>query len=147
MRAVKERAAELVGLQQRFAGRLVGHLEALIENEVGARHPSAGRFVHARPAANISATLYVGTEAPAQADWCVGDKNRFSKRGELRLYAQQVIHQKLLRFEQLLQWLAKCDPARLETVGKARASRLSHSAQRVVDKLISRVSVASLGRW
>jgi len=51
MRAVKERAAELAALQQRFAGRLVGHLEALIENEVGVCYASAGRFVLTQPAA------------------------------------------------------------------------------------------------
>jgi len=96
---------------------------------------------------DMSLTPCTATEAPAQADWCVGDKSRFSKRGELRLYAQQVIHQKLLRFEQLLQWLAKCDPVRLETVGKARIGRLSHSSQRAAGRLTSRVSVALVGRW
>ena len=34
MAAVKERAAELESMRQRFANRVAGHIEALLETEV-----------------------------------------------------------------------------------------------------------------
>ena len=59
--------------------------------------------------------------AHRQADACVSDKGRLSRRGELRLNGHTVVQTKLLRFERLLAWLATFDPARLDSLQKVGA--------------------------
>ena len=72
MTAVKERLAELETLRSRFATRLVGHLEALMENEVRPKtmsdlrshHNFSHRIDHVRPG---GCALHTARRTPASA--------------------------------------------------------------------------------
>ena len=70
--------------------------------------------------------------ARSQADWCVADKNRYSRRGELRLNGHQVVHQKFGRFEKLVHWLGSVDPARVDAMQKVR--RHSFRAGKIIPR-------------